>query len=522
MSLPENSTFLQLPTNIATGRQLIKSETENFNAPAPKIFSKSNNAGSIYTQETIGDQTYGVTPNVVDNEIPPGDVSGGSGVTILPIEGAGRGPILANLSELTTQILLYKLQNAIEETEFTQIFRDRLDFMNSTLGNHENRIVYLENTAADHASTISENSAQIEINKTHWIQNEQAIAVLQPIVAQNETHLQNILPIVALNTNRIDVIEPITNSHSSQINSINATVSALNTEINDVDAALMLLADTVNDSSSSVDTLELDVAANQGLLQAHSENLNTINAMLGTANGIGSNNQYGYVGDAETILIGTLWPVDPPKIRLQYSQGMTVFLPSVVPQEMVYGHEGLFPTANDDEYEFTVNAALLEAATHTVITLDWDPGFIDTTDPLGTEVPTALSPVTTTTNDCMGLRIKGIIGLENTVEAGVGGTMLAQVAIDTPSGDDPIWITIAKLEQMFNDVDTGWVEKPFDIQLAYPQDEHTYQFRGLVFTTYAPVSTRKLTGAIFIGKVTESGSGAILSNDLQIEWSAEV
>ena len=303
---------------------------------------------------------------------------------------------------------------------------------------------------------------------------------------------------------------------------VDSTVSGISynlSEINDIDAAMSLLADTVSGSDSRVDSMEIAVAGHTANINNNTQSIVNLNAVIGSSSQSTTKDQYGYATDAETIIVGYLWPAIPPRLNLNYSHGLTVVNPVTIAQELVYGHSGVVETATEDEYQFTVNAAILEYAAPTVVTLNWQPADVIVEFPAGDSTGTVESTDTDCTNDCMGLRVKGTIGVVNTVIGGVSGRMYAQIAIDTVT--DPEWITIDHVYAYFSNAEGVWVERNFDIQLALPQGPHKYRFRGLLVMEYAPDDARELTGAIHIDTVTESGSGLILSNDLQIKWAIE-
>ena len=231
--------------------------------------------------------------------------------------------------------------------------------------------------------------------------------------------------------------------------------------------------------------------------------------------------QEGYAEHDDVITLNQEWTGKPPKIGLLLSHGRllkrilttssigdTSFEHITIPnQEAVYGHSGF--TGGDT---FTVKAAILEYVAPIDQILNWTPSNVIALPVTNTES----SGITNTSVNCMGLRIKGTLGLASTATPEVAGSMYAQMSID--SGP---WITIATFSHRFVEADPVPVTMDFDVMLAYSQAAHSYRFRGQAIKDSGDDSTRELTGSITIDKVTESGSGTILSNDLTIKWSVK-
>lgn len=523
MSLPTDSSYVQLPTNIATGARLQAPAVGVLDREAPRLFTQSSvDPSAIYVQEQLGENAYPIGHNNISTEVPIEDSSFGSGIVILPTEGGGRGPTVAGGIEITTGMLLVKLGNALSENQFTPALVIRLNEFTAAINNHDNRLNVAESHISDSQYTIYQHGNAINTLNQNVTTHSSAIDYLTPLVNQHETDIGIITPVVTTHTGDIASLNSDVSSLSGQIASTLASTVQNAADIEDIDDATMILADSVNDSSDKVDNMEITVASNVALLANHTDHINNLNALLG---GVGSSTDKrltGYATNGETVTLDFLWEYRAPTVSLINSHGVSVVNPVTATQEIIYGHAGIIETANAYEYKFTISAAILEYAAPTVNVLTWQPADILAIFPPGTEAASTLSTEETTTGACMGLRIQCTLGLVNTVEAGVSANIYAQIAIDTPSGDDPVWINIAELYALFNEADGTWVDKTFDIQLALPQAVHTYQFRGLIVTDYAPFDTLELTGAIHVSKVTESGTGTILSNGLQIKWSAEV
>lgn len=229
-------------------------------------------------------------------------------------------------------------------------------------------------------------------------------------------------------------------------------------------------------------------------------------------------NQTGYATHNDTIVLSHDWSGYPPQIDLELSQGVMTGITNsdvdgityveIPDQEIIFGHTGI---VNDKQ--FTVKAAILEKSDPVVVPLAWSPANI-----VGPPITalTTISPSTNTTYNCMGLRVKGTLGLMNSDPYEVAGTMYAQLRVDGGT-----WVSIAAFHWHFAEQDSGSLTEDFDVIMAYDQGAHTYEFRGYLVTDSGDEASRQLTGSIQIATVGEIGSGTILSNDLQLKWSAK-
>lgn len=232
--------------------------------------------------------------------------------------------------------------------------------------------------------------------------------------------------------------------------------------------------------------------------------------------------QSGYGSHDDVIVLNHDWSGHPPMIELMLAQGPMINIihtqvgidpdcityVEIPQQEIIYGHTGVVT-----DNTFTIKAAILEKAVPVLKTINWTAADI-TGPPL--TVLTTESPVTNTTNACMGLRIKGVLGLSNNTVHAVAGAMYAQMSVDA----EP-WVSIAVIHWNFDDNDGGIVSEKFDVIMAYNQSAHSYKFRGYLVVDSDDEPNRQLTGSISIDTVTESGSGTILSNDLLLKWSSK-
>lgn len=523
MALPEITTQVQLPSNVAVSR--ILQEPENLVIPAnkPRLFSQQVDAPStMYAQETLGDQPFQISQINIDSMNGVQNTSMGTGVVVLPIEGGGRGPTIKGETTLTAAMLLNILIGSIDEEQFTPNLNIRLDTFENDLAFDHQRIDEMWPNVISNSTNVYLHG--LAINDLENLTNDQNTILdrITPLVDEHSAYWTQYTPIINQNNTDIATLTDSVYSVNNRLDTQATTIAVNTQEIADVDTALMTLANFVNANSSAAENTEIALLAQQNALDTAVDQIIGMQTAMGLAGEATDTTQEGYATHQETILLHNLWEKNKPTIDLNYSHGTTfVSSGAAVDQEVLYGYEGLMETALEDEYQFTVNAAILEKAAPTVIALAWEPDVIAGLGPDNTETATDLSSVTTTTADCMGLRIKGIVGLNDTVIGGVSGRMYAQMAIDTPTGVDPVWITISEIYVLFNNIGPDWVESRFDKQFVFPQGEHTYQFRGLFVMDYAPVTNAELNAAITILSVTESGTGAILSNDLQIKWSAK-
>ncbi|RLB94165.1 MAG: hypothetical protein DRH26_02020 [Deltaproteobacteria bacterium] len=262
--------------------------------------------------------------------------------------------------------------------------------------------------------------------------------------------------------------------------------------------------------------LSQDISDNTDLINNNAMAVAGINTELLLQSETADKNQSGLATHGDEILLDFTWLDRLPLIDLAHSHGLTmqtvgadageITYITIPTQEIVYGHSGLLPGAAPDTYKFIVSAALLEYVSPEIIAVNWTSDLI--TAPAVTITPT--SSVIYTTSDCMGFRIKGSMTLQNTGAVAVSGSMHVQISVDGAP-----WTDIASFYQRFDSSEVLLVEKHFDILLAYDQSDHSYQFRGEL------LSDIELTGGVVIDTVIESGSGSILSNDLQIKWAAK-
>ena len=245
--------------------------------------------------------------------------------------------------------------------------------------------------------------------------------------------------------------------------------------------------------------------------------LDNITAVLAASADAGRKTQGGYATHNETIVLGGSWLVRPPKIELAYAQGalcktikktVNGIVRVIVPnQEIVYGHSGLV-----NGNQFTVKAAILVYDPKMLVPVSWQSETI-VAQPTGVSIA---SPVVNTTKACMGLEVRGAMTLESTAVPGVSGTIYAQINVDG------YWATIAEFSHRFDANDNGVpVTREFSAITAYDQNPHVYKFRAYIVEEASDDVSSELTGSISISTVAESGSGEVLSNDLQIKWSAK-
>ena len=232
--------------------------------------------------------------------------------------------------------------------------------------------------------------------------------------------------------------------------------------------------------------------------------------------------QHGYASHNELITLNHSWAGYPPIIELSIAPGSFMHVihtqvgvdPNCITyveipkQEAVYGHSGVV-----NNNQFIIKAAILEKTDPITKSLNWVPPAIKG-PPL--TILTEESLTTNTTIGCMGLRIKGKIGLTNELVYEVSGAMYAQVSVD----DGP-WVNIAVLHWHFKENNSGLIEEKFDEIFVYDHMNHHYKFRGRLVTNSSDEVNRELTGHIHIDTVTEFGSGEVLSNDLLIKWASK-
>lgn len=232
--------------------------------------------------------------------------------------------------------------------------------------------------------------------------------------------------------------------------------------------------------------------------------------------------QEGYASHNDLVILDHDWFGRPPKISLELSHGQLMKTTQTVvgidpdcityvevpEQEIIYGHTG-FMLGN----QFTVKAAIVGKEGHVTIPIDWAPDSI--TGPPVTNL-TTLSPVFMTSEACIGMRIQGSLTVANTAAYEVSGTMYAQMSVDGGP-----WVDIAGLSWTFGADEATPVTEKFDTLVAYDQVQHTYQFRGRLVTDSNEEINRDLTGSIQVDTLTESGSGPVLSNALQLKWSCK-
>ena len=232
--------------------------------------------------------------------------------------------------------------------------------------------------------------------------------------------------------------------------------------------------------------------------------------------------QNGYATHNQTVALNHSWLDYPPNIEMQPAPGTQMYVKhthvGVAPdcityveipqQELIYGHSGIV-----NQQEFTVKAAILEKAAPVVKTLAWAPAPIAGPPLIGL---TTESPSTTTTVDCMGLRIQGSITLQNERAFAVVGALYVQMQIDTAP-----WVNLAVLHYNFKENLQTAVSEAFDAILVFDQTAHTYKFRGRLVVESDENPERQLLGSLSVNTVTEFGSGAILSHDPLIQWASK-
>jgi len=235
-----------------------------------------------------------------------------------------------------------------------------------------------------------------------------------------------------------------------------------------------------------------------------------------------SKEQEGFATHNDIITLSHDWSGYPPKIELSLAFGSIINVVNtqvgvdptcityfeVPQQEILFGHSGI---VNDNQ--FTIKAAILEKSSPVINTLNWSPA--DIVGPPLTAITTE-SPLTNTTVDCVGFRVKGTLGVSNNLSYSVDGTMFAQVSIDSNN-----WVNLARFRWRFEDNDTGIKTENFDSFIMVDQTAHDYKFRGYLILESDDELNRELTGSIHIDTVAEVGSGTILSNDVQLKWRAK-
>jgi len=248
----------------------------------------------------------------------------------------------------------------------------------------------------------------------------------------------------------------------------------------------------------------------------HAELKKKINSFI-TKN---SKNQYGYASHNDTVTLNNNWVGYFPDVVLGFGYGETFSVTKTIvgeepdcveyreihDQECIFGHSGLL-----NNQSFTIKAAILTKAPHTLFDISWVPATISGV----VANQTTESSVYQATN-CMGLRVKGTVGLVNPREYDVSGIMLVQISVD-----DGSWRNIAGLRWSFKANENLAVEEDFDVLLAYDQDDHNYKFRGYLIVDSDEEPNRLLTGFLNVDTVTQVGSGTILSNDLVIKWTSK-
>jgi len=473
-------------------------------SPEISIFDGGNSPIAISSADQLSPVSTATSPSVV----------------VLPMEGSRDSNAAGGA--ITTPVLLANLQHVLDTQNFTAGYNSRINDMEVSTNHNTNNSIFaiqdintLRNVVNPLPNRITDNATAITALTNNVGSNTQNITLLF------SNNLARVNDIAALNT--------ITISTRNQVNGLQAQITDNANEIADVDDALMALGNSSGGYDDRIDAVELSNLSQGSELDSHAQSIDDLYTALGFSSSVLDKSQSGYATGTETVLIDFNWNDKLPKLTLSPSHGVitvtptsTTVSPNEVHQEFVYGHGLVQPhdTGNVDDrrYKFTSIAAILEKAAPTVVALAWVPAHVTAPYPVGTAIYTTESPLTTTTNDCICLRIKGVIGLANLDVDGVSGIINAQICIDTPSGDADVWENIAELSYLFNDSNGTWVEKTFDIMLAYPKGEHSYKFRGLLTIDYAPDDTRVITGAIGISEVIESGSGDILSEDVTLKW----
>lgn len=461
-------------------------------ANSPKIdVINAADLTTVYLQENIGSLPFPAQERIKQ---PTSDgLYSATGIVVLPVEGGGRGPTITSGEEITTGMLLGLLNSSLSENEFNQDVNDTLDIIYS----NQTIIASLNTTTNQHSEDI-------------------ALILEDLATTPTDGTIENLTNELDETTNTANTALAATVVNTAQISVLSSSQDQNILDIEDNTGAVASLASTVSTNSSLYENLAIEVSSQTTAISTNTSDVANINSILGIVGTSTNKDQSGYATDGDIILLDFTWPSRTPLIDLIHSHGLVIKNPVTVDQEIVYGHTGIILTANPDEFQFTVKAALLEYAAPTDVILNWTPANITAAYPPGTATETALSSITNTTLNCMGFRVKGTIGLSNIAAAGVSGTMYAQMSVDGGS-----WFNIAELFKLFDTNDGVWTELNFDVLLAYGQAAHTYQFRGQVIIDLAEDATRELTGALHIDNIVESGSGTILSNNLQIKWSAK-
>jgi len=374
----------------------------------------------------------------------------------------GRGPWWVEGESYDTADMLYLLAHALDADEFTSDYNDSIAAMVTNISTNASGITTINEDIVTIDERLDSMDAATIVSDARILNSETAITTLE--VDANTVGL-----LASDNASRLTVLEPVVAINVSQL-------SALADDV-----------ETLQNSLSSV-------ASFTGTLKNYCE-------------GVGSNN--------ETISIPGTWDTEP-KVSISFRSGSTYsFAYPLDDQQLVLGHGGVFETAVDSqEYEFVPTILLLKQLAYSTRVITWTSTEITATHPEGSEELTDESALSTT-GTCTTLRFIGLMRLKNEDNAGVGGTMHLQVAID--GGD---WQTLDTFYEFFSGVDSAWSTRAFDILRVLPSTTHTYKFRGLLVPTYAPDITRIITGQVFIDYVEEGGSGVVLADDGIISWEA--
>jgi len=437
-------------------------------------------------------------------------------VVVLPMEGSRDSNISGGV--INSQVILAHLQHVLDEQNFTINYNSRINNMISNVGNNAVNIGYATQEINVLQQRVTSNSNAIGTLSDRTGNNESTLVTLGNRIDSNS---QNITVLYARSTtvsNDVSALDSIVINTRNMVNGLQAQITSNANEISDVDDALMTLGNSSGDYDDRMDAIELNDLSQNSQLDSHTLNIQELYSAIGSGGHMIDKSQTGYATGTADVILDFNWEFRAPTISLQYYGGPV----PATGQELIFGHNLLkeYDTGvpEDHKLQFNIVSAIVETAIPTVVALAWEPTAIAADYPVGNVMLTTESPLTTTTNDCIGLRIKGSLGLSNTEAEGVGGTMTMQMCIDTPNGGTDLWEDIAELKSSFNAADGTWVEKTFDIMLAYPQAEHAYKFRGLLSIDFASDDTRSINGAIRIEEVIESGSGTIISEDATIKW----
>lgn len=496
-------------------------------------------------------------------------------VIVLPTEGGGRGPILNGGQAISTSIIMPYLYHAIDEDQLTPAFLQTLEQtmltvadlgplisqnaagVNQLSNSHNqlsNSISQLSNSISRFDDRISQNyteyikliSAMVNVkNDISNIENE--ISDFNSRITTNASNVGSLLTRMSaaestlsgmpsqygnlnnkilVNTNEIVTLKSQITALALLTNAYNASLAANLVEIAAIDDALMAMASQVaviaqgiieiralaQQNAVNIETNTFNIADNVERIAA---NRTDINALLLDQHSHGLA-QEGYSEHNETVLLDFSWENQSPVVKVRPEGGVS-FVAQGTPtnQEIICGHGGARPLGGG-QYDFRITALLLVAATRTVINLAWTTPSVSVTTPSGSVVLTGESVVTTTTVNCCGLHIEGNLQLGNNSAAGVSGSILLQMKID--GGE---WTLVDQFYRLLEDTPGVWQNKSISVFRAVPQGEHTYQFRGMLISDYAPDGTRILNGIVVVDNVTESGSGLILSEDVKAKWTAE-